>query len=146
MKSNNLFFYCGEGFLDNQQIVLNSERAVTVIDGENEFQVQNVRKIEVKSGEQNKIKITLGPQVTFVSSNTKVVINEAQNGITIEMLKSQEQFSKYLRMVHAQEAQGLINYIMEYAPGLYTTEKLYSQPLEELRKLKESMDDLANCY
>lgn len=146
MKRNNLFFYSGEGLLDSQQIVLNGERTVTVIDCGNEFEVQNVRKIEIKPTEQSKIKLHLGPQVAFVSSNKRVVINEEKDGIYIEMLNSQEQLSKYTSIVNAQEAQGLINYIREYAPGLYSDERLHNQSLQDLRKLKENMDDLANCY
>ncbi len=146
MKSNNLFFYSGEGLLDSQQIVLNGEKTVTVMDCGNEFQVQNVRKIEIKPTEQSKIKLHLGPQVAFVSSNKKLVINEEKDDIYIEMLSSQEQLSKYTSIVNAQEAKGLINYILEYAPGVYSPDKLNMQSLQDLRKLKENMDDLANCY
>ncbi len=62
------------------------------------------------------------------------------------MLNSEEQLSKYASIVNNQEANGLIDYIRENAPDLYTIEALMVQPIEELRKLKESMDDMANCY
>lgn len=146
MKNNNLFFYNGEGLLDSQQIVLSGEKTVTVVDCGNEFQVQDVGKIEIKPTEQSKIKLHLGSQVAFVSSNKKLVINEEKDGIYIEMLNSDEQLSKYTGIVNAQEAQGLINYILEYAPGVYSPDKLYNQSLQDLRQLKEHMDDLANCY
>lgn len=145
MRSNNLFFYDGEGLMANQQIVLNGERTVTVIDGDNEFVVQNIKKLEVKS-DHNKIKIILSPQVTFVSTNKKIVINEHNDKVNVEMLNSEEQLSKYISIVNNQEALGLIDYIREYAPGLYTLDALLLQPIDELKKLKESMDDLANCY
>lgn len=145
MRSNNLFFYNGEGLMPNQQIVLNGEKTVTVIDGDNEFAVQNIRKLEIKS-DHNKIKIILSPQVTFVSANKKIVINEHNDKVHIEMLNSEEQLLKYIGIVNNQEALGLIDYIREYAPGLYTLEALLAQPIDELKKLKESMDDLANCY
>jgi hypothetical protein len=146
MRSNNLYFNSGEGKMENQQIVLNGARTVTVIDGSTEFFVNNVRKIEIKAIEHSKIKISLGPQVAFVSDNKKIVINEENDSVCIEMLNSQEQLSKYTNVVNNQEAHGIIDYIQEYAPDLYTFEALLAQPIEELRKLKESMDDLANCY
>lgn len=145
MRSNNLFFYDGEGLMANQQIVLNGERTVTIIDGDNEFVVQNIKKLEVKS-DHNKIKIILSPQVTFVSTNKKIVINEHNDKVNVEMLNSEEQLIKYISIVNNQEALGLIDYIREYAPGLYTLDALLLQPIDELKKLKESMDDLANCY
>ena len=145
MRSNNLFFYDGEGSMTNQQIVLNGERTVTVIDGDNEFVVQNIKKLEVKS-DHNKIKIILSPQVTFVSANKKIVINEHNDKVNVEMLNSEEQLSKYVSIINNQEALGLIDYIREYAPDLYTLEVLLLKPIDELKKLKESMDDLANCY
>ena len=145
MRSNNLFFYDGEGSMTNQQIVLNGERTVTVIDGDNEFVVQNIKKLEVKS-DHNKIKIILSPQVTFVSANKKIVINEHNDKVNVEMLNSEEQLSKYVSIINNQEALGLIDYIREYAPDLYTLEALLLKPIDELKKLKESMDDLANCY
>lgn len=146
MGSNNLFFYCGDGLLENQQIVLNNEKTVSVLDGQNEVVIQNVKKIEIKSVEHGKIRISLGPQVTFVSANKKVVINETKDGISVEMLNTEEQMSKYTKQVNAQRAQGLIDYILEYAPDLYSLENLRGQSLEDLKKVKESMDDLANCY
>lgn len=146
MKNNNLFFYCGEGKMENQQIVLSKETTVAVVDGSNEFQVENVRKIEIKSTEQGKVKICLGPQVAFLSANKKIVINEYADKIYIEMLNTDEQMSKYTTLVNAQQAKGLIDYIMEYAPDLYSRESLFAQSLEDLRKVKESMDELANCY
>lgn len=132
--------------MENQQIVLNNECMVTVLDCSNEFMVQNVKKIEIKAAEQGKIKISLGPQVTFISANKKIVINEAKDCICIEMLNTEEQLSKYAKLVNAQEARGLIDYIREYAPDLFSLDNLQTQSLEDLRKLKESMDDLANCY
>lgn len=146
MRNNNLFFYCGEGKMENQQIVLNKETTVQVIDGNNEFQVENVKKIEVKSAEQGKVRVSLGAQVAFLSSNKKIVINESADKICIEMLNTDEQMTKYTSLVNDQQAKGLIDYIMEYAPDLYSKENLFAQSLEELRKVKESMDDLANCY
>jgi hypothetical protein len=62
------------------------------------------------------------------------------------MLNSEEQLSKYMNIVDAQKARGLIDYILEYAPDMYSIENLQSQSLLELIKLKQSMDDLANCY
>jgi hypothetical protein len=146
MRDNNLFFHRGEGLAENQQIVLNKESTVVVIDGNNEFVIHNVRKIEIKSSDGKNVKITLGPQVAFVSSNTKIAINEIKDKIYIEMLNSEEQLDKYTNVVNAQEARGIINYIMEYTPDQYSIEALLAQPLENLRKLKESMDDMANCY
>ncbi len=59
LSGNILFFYCGEGSMENQQIVLNNESTVTVVDGENELVIQNVRKIELKLSEHGKIKFFL---------------------------------------------------------------------------------------
>lgn len=132
--------------MENQQIVLSKETTVAVVDGNNEFQIENVKKIEIKSAEQGKVRICLGPQVAFLSSNKKIVINESADKIYIEMLNTDEQISKNVNLVNEQQAKGLIDYIMEYAPDLYSRESLFTQSLEELRKLKESMDDLANCY
>jgi len=146
LRNNNLFFHCGEGFLESQQIFLNNEGTVTVMDGENEFVVQNVRKIDIKSIEQGKVKINLGPHVTFISSNKRIVINETKDKVCVEMLNSEEQLSKYMNIVDAQKARGLIDYILAYAPDMYSKESLQAQSLHELVKLKESMDDLANCY
>jgi hypothetical protein len=146
MRSNNLFFHCGEGFLESQQIVLGNEGTVTVIDAENEFVVQNVKKIDIKSIEHGKVKISLGPQVTFVSANQRIVINETKDKVYIEMLNTEEQLSKYMNIVDAQKARGLIDYILEYAPDMYSKENLQGQSLQELVRLKQSMDDLANCY
>jgi tetrahydromethanopterin S-methyltransferase subunit B len=146
MRNNNLYFNSGESKIENQQIVLNGPRTVSVVDGGNEFVIENVKKIEIKVAEHNKVKISLGPQVTFISDNKKIVINEEKDKIFIEMLNSEEQLSKYTNVVNNQEANGLIDYIREYAPDLYTLDALKLQPIEVLRKLKESMDDLANCY
>lgn len=132
--------------MENQQIVLNGLRTVAIISGGNEFLIENVRKIEIKAAEQNKVKISLNPQVSFISDNKNIVINEIKDKVFIEMLNSEEQLSKYASIVNNQEANGLIDYIRENAPDLYTIEALMVQPIEELRKLKESMDDMANCY
>ena len=146
MRNNNLYFYSGQGRMENQQIVLNGLRTVAIISGGNEFLIENVRKIEIKAAEQNKVKISLNPQVSFISDNKNIVINEIKDKVFIEMLNSEEQLSKYASIVNNQEANGLIDYIRENAPDLYTIEALMVQPIEELRKLKESMDDMANCY
>lgn len=132
--------------MESQQIFLNNEGTVIVIDAENEFEVHNVKKIDIKSIEHGKVKISLGPQVTFVSSNQRIVINEAKDKVCIEMLNSEEQLSKYMNIVDAQKARGLIDYILEYAPDMYSKENLQTQSLQELIRLKQSMDDLANCY
>ena len=146
MRSNNLFFHCGEGFLESQQIFLNNEGTVTVIDAENEFIVHNVKKIDIKSIEKGKVKISLGPQVTFISSNQRIVINENKDSVCIEMLNSEEQLSKYMNIVDAQKARGLIDYVLEHTPDMYSRENLEGQSLQELIKLKQSMDDMADCY
>jgi hypothetical protein len=146
VRSNNLFFHCGKGFLESQQIFLNNEGTVTVIDAENEFVVQNVKKIDIKSIENGKVKISLGPQVTFISSNQRIVINETKDKVCIEMLNSDEQVSKYMNIVDAQKAQGLIDYVLEHTPDMYSRENLQAQSLQELIKIKQSMDDMANCY
>lgn len=146
MKKNNLFFYIGEGKMENQQIVLSKNTMVAIVDGDNELLVDSVKKIDIKTDEQGKIKISLNPQITFLSTNKKIVINEIADKIYIEMLNSEEQLSKYTSLVNAQKAKGLIDYILEYAPNLYTKEYLIEQSLDELCNVKESMDDLANCY
>jgi hypothetical protein len=146
MRSNNLFFHCGEGFLESQQIFLNNEGTVTVIDAENEFVVQNVKKIDIKSIENGKVKISLGPQVTFISSNQRIVINETKDKVCFEMLNSDEQVSKYMNIVDAQKARGLIDYVLEHTPDMYSRENLQTRSLQELIKIKQSMDDMANCY
>ena len=146
MRSNNLFFHCGKGFLESQQIFLNNEGTVTVIDAENEFVVHNVKKIDIKSIENGKVKISLGPQVTFISSNQRIVINETKDKVCIEMLNSEEQLSKYMNIVDAQKARGLIDYILEHTPDMFSKENLQAQSLQELIKLKQSMDDMADCY
>lgn len=146
MRNSNLFFCSGDGKMENQQIVLNSECSVVVVDGDNEFLVENVKKIDVKTVENDKVKISLGPQVTFVSKNKKMVINQSQRNICIEMLSTEDQLEKYTQLVNTQEAYGLIDYIAENAPDLYSRDDLMKHSLEDLRKLKESMDDLANCY
>lgn len=146
MKKNNLFFYIGEGKMENQQIVLSKNAMVAIVDGDNELLVDSVKKIDIKTDEQGKIKISLNPQITFLSTNKKIVINEIADKIYIEMLNSEEQLSKYTSLVNAQKAKGLIDYILEYAPNLYTKEYLIEQSLDELCNVKENMDDLANCY
>lgn len=132
--------------MENQQIVLSKDTMVTIVDGDNELHVDSVKKIEIKTDDHSKIKISLSPQVTFFSTNKKIVINEIADKIYIEMLNSDEQLSKYADLVKAQKAKGLIDYILEYAPDIYTNEYLVVQSLDELCKVKESMDDLANCY
>lgn len=146
MKNNNLFFYSGEGRLENQQIVLNGETSVVVVDGNNEFLVENIKKIDIKCVEKGKVKIVLSPEIAFLSDNKKVVINETGGKVFIEFLNSDEQLIKYTDMVNAQKAKGIIDYILEYAPDLFSKESLLSKSLDELHKVKESMDDLANCY
>lgn len=146
MKNNNIFFYIGEGKMENQQIVLSKETIVTIVDGDNEMLVDSVKKIEIKIDDKDKIKISLNPQVTFFSTNKNIVINEVSDKIYIEMLNSDEQLSKYTDLVNTQKSKGLIDYIVEYAPNLYTKENLVSKSFDELCKIKESMDDLANCY
>lgn len=132
--------------MENQQIVLSKNAMVAIVDGDNELLVDSVKKIDIKTDEQGKIKISLNPQITFLSTNKKIVINEIADKIYIEMLNSEEQLSKYTSLVNAQKAKGLIDYILEYAPNLYTKEYLIEQSLDELCNVKESMDDLANCY
>jgi hypothetical protein len=146
MRSKNLYFNSGEGKLDNQQIVLSGARSVIFIDGSNEFQIDNVRKIEIKEIEHNKMKIKLDSNFTFISCNKNIAINEDDDIVFVEMLNTEEQLAKYTKIVNNQEAHGLIDYIKEHAPDLYSLEALMTKPLDELRKLKESMDDLANCY
>lgn len=146
MKCNNLFFHNGESLLEKQQIMLDRESTVNVIDGHNEFTVHNVKKIEIKTIEHGKVKITLGQQVTFISPNGKIAINKVKDKVYIEMLNSEEQLAKYANIVNTQEAHGIIDYILEHTPDLYSIDTLSAKSLEELRKLKESMDDLANCY
>ncbi|MDF2519912.1 MAG: hypothetical protein K0R84_540 [Clostridia bacterium] len=146
MKNNNLFFYSGEGRLENQQIVLNGETSVVVVDGNNEFLVENIKKIDIKCVEKGKVKIVLSPEIAFLSDNKKVVINETGGKVFIEFLNSDEQLIKYTDIVNAQKAKGIIDYILEYAPDLFSKESLLSKSLDELHKVKESMDDLANCY
>lgn len=132
--------------MEKQQIVFNQEKSVSILDGCNEFIVTNVRKIEIESLESSKLKINIGAQVTFISSNKKIVINQEKDSIVMEMLNSEEQLDLHAKAVDAQEARGLIDYILQNAPDVFVLDNLLNQPLEELRKLKESMDDLANCY
>jgi hypothetical protein len=49
-------------------------------------------------------------------------------------------------MADAQVAKGLVEYIHEHVPNLYTTESLSQKTLAELKEIKEQMDDLANMY
>lgn len=146
MKSKNLFFYEGDDAIHCKQIALRSERTVIVKDADSRFIVEHVKDIEINSRDNAGVTIKLRPDALFYTVNKKIAINDNGENITIEVINSEESMNELKEMVNEQEAQGLINYITENVPDLYTSEKLHQKTLTELKEIKESMEDWANSY
>jgi predicted DNA-binding antitoxin AbrB/MazE fold protein len=146
MKSKNLFFYEGDDAIHCKQIALSGERTVIVKDANSKFIVEHVKDIEINSRDNDGVTIKLKPHALFYTVNKKIAINDNGENIAVEVINSEEFMNELKEMEDKQEAQGLINYITEHVPDLYTKEKLHQKTLMELRKIKESMEDWANSY
>lgn len=144
--SKNLYFYNGEGKCKNQQIALNNPKTVLIKDSNSEFIVEDIKGIEVRCCDERRTKIKLDYKITFYSDNKKIAITDKEGYIIIQVVDSEEQLKEFASMVMEQEAHGLIDYILDNAPELYTEEKLSQKTLEELKQIKEELDDLANSY
>lgn len=142
----NLYFYNGEGKCKNQQIALNNPKTVLIKDVNSEFIVEDIKNIEVRCCDEYRSKIKLDHKITYYSHNKKIAITEKDSFIAIQVVNNEEQLKAFEAMVLAQEAQALIDYILENAPELYTKEKLSQKTLDELKQIKEELDDLANMY
>ena len=146
MSSNNLFFYKGEGKIDNQQLALTSERTVVIRNEGSELVVDDIRNIEINHMYGNRVKIKIGPKVTYYPLNKKIAVNDTEGKIIINIVRTEEEMKEYETMADAQISKGLIDYIHEHAPNLYAKESLNQKTLRELKEIKEQMDDLANMY
>ncbi|MHB1394751.1 MAG: hypothetical protein ACYCYE_17130 [Clostridia bacterium] len=146
MSSNNLFFYKGEGKIDNQQLALTSERTVVIRNEGSELVVDDIRNIEINHMYGNRVKIKIGPKVTYYPLNKKIAVNDTEGKIIINIVRTEEEMKEYETMADSQIAKGLIDYIHEHAPNLYAKESLNQKTLSELKEIKEQMDDLANMY
>lgn len=144
--SNNLFFHNGQGIFEDRQVMFNGEKKVIVRDACSEVEIRDVKTIKVKYNVDNSITIEIGSNAVFHSRNKRIVVNDNKDNIIIEILDTHEQVKKYQQMVDEQEARGLINYIHENAPDLYESKKLEQMSLDELKKIKEGLDELANSY
>ncbi len=146
MSSNNLFFYKGEGKIDNQQLALTNERTVVIRNEGSELVVDDIRNIEISHLYGNRVKIKIGPKVTYYPLNKKIAVNDTEGKIIINIVSTEEEMAEYETMADSQMAKGLIDYIHENVPNLYTKESLSQKTLKELKEIKEQMDDLANMY
>ncbi len=142
----NLYFYNGEGKCKNQQIALNNPKTVLIKDVNSEFIVEDIKNIEVRCCDEYRSKIKLDHKTTYYSHNKKIAITEKETFIAIQVVNNEDQLREFESMVIAQEAHGLVDYILDNAPELYTQEKLAEKTLEELKLIKEELDDLANSY
>jgi len=146
MSNNNLFFYKGEGKIDSQQLALTGERTVVIRNEGSELVVDDIRNIEISHMYGNRIKIKIGPKVTYYPLNKKIAVNDTEGIITINIVGTEEEIMEYETMADAQVAKGLKDYIHEHVPNLYSMESLNEKNLSELKQIKEQMDDLANSY
>jgi hypothetical protein len=146
MSNNNLFFYKGEGKIDNQQLALTSDRTVAIRNEGSELLVDDIRNIEISHMYGNRVKIKIGPKVTYYPLNKKIAVNDTEGKIIINIVSTVEEMAEYETMADGQIAKGLIDYIHEHAPNLYTKESLNQRTLSQLKEIKEQMDDLANMY
>ena len=146
MSTNNLFFYKGEGKIDNQQFALNSERTVVIRNEGSELAVDDIRNVEISHMYGNRVKIKIGPKVTYYPLNKKIAVNDTEGKIIISIVRTDEEMVEFETMADSQMAKGLIDYIHEHVPNLYEKESLSQKTLKELKEIKEQMDDLANMY
>jgi hypothetical protein len=146
MSSNNLFFYKGEGRIENRQLALVGEKTVAIMNEGSELVVDDIRNIEISHMHGNKVKIKIGPKVTYYPLNKKFAINEIEGRIIINIVSTEEEMKEFEVMADAQLAKSLRDYIHEHVPNLFTIEALSQKSLNELREIKEKMDDLANSY
>lgn len=146
MSSNNLFFYKGEGKIESQRLALTSERTVVIRNEGSELVVDGIRNIEISHMYANSVKIKIGPKVTYYPLNKKIAVTDTDGKIIISIVRTDEEMKEFETMADAQEAKGLMDYIHEHVPNLYTKEGLDQKNLSELKEIKEKMDDLANSY
>ncbi len=146
MISNNLFFYKGEGRIENRQFALTGEKTVAIMNEGSELVVDDIRNIEISQTHENKVKIKIGPKVTYYPLNKKFAISEVGGRIIINIVSTEEEMKEFEVMADSQLAKSLRNYIHEHVPNLYSIEALNQKSLDELREIKENMDDLANNY
>lgn len=146
MSNNNLFFYKGEGKIESRQLALTSERTVVITNEGSELVVDDIKDIEISHMYGNSLKIKIGPKVTYYPLNKKIAVNDTDGKIVINIVRTNEEMKEYETMADEQLANSLRDYIHEHVPNLYTIESLSKKDLSELKKIKEKMDDLANCY
>lgn len=146
MSNKVLFFYKGEGKIDNQQLALTGERTVVIRNAGCELVVDDIRNIEISHLYGNRVKIKIGPKVTYYPLNKKVAVNDTEGKIIINIVSTEEEINEYETMADSQIAEGLIDYIHENVPNLYTKENLNKKTLRELKEIKDQMEDLANMY
>ncbi|HYF83780.1 MAG TPA: hypothetical protein VEB00_12215 [Clostridia bacterium] len=146
MSSNNLFFYKGEGKIEGQQLALTSERTVIIRNEGSEVVVDDIWNVEISHMYGNRVKIKIGPKVTYYPLNKKIAVNDTEGKIIINIVNTDEEIAEYETMADSQMAKGLVDYIHEHAPNLYAKESLNQKTLNQLKEIKEQMDDLANMY
>lgn len=146
MTGNNLFFYKGEGKIESQQLALTSERTVVIRNEGSELVVDDIRNIEISHMYSNKVKIKIGPKVTYYPLNKKIAVNDDDGKIIINIVSTEEEMNEFVEMADAQVAESLRAYIHEHVPNLFSAEALNDKSLSELKEIKEKMDDLANSY
>lgn len=146
MGNKNLFFYKGEGKIESRQLALNSERTVVIRDACCELVAEGIRNIEISHISDSRIKIKIGPRLSFYPLNKKIAINDYEGDIVITIIDNDEQMKEFELITDKQAAKALKDYIHEHLPNLYTRESLDSKDLNELREIKEKMDELANSY
>ncbi|HWR62539.1 MAG TPA: hypothetical protein VN580_13050 [Clostridia bacterium] len=146
MSSTNLFFYKGEGKIESRQLALTGERTVVIMNEGSELVVDEIRNIEISHMYANKVKIKIGPKVTYYPLNKKIAVNEVDGRIIINIVSTEEEMKEFEVMADAQLAKSLRDYIHEHVPNLFSIEALSDKSLSELKEIKEKMDDLANSY
>ncbi|KUO73797.1 MAG: hypothetical protein APF77_17080 [Clostridia bacterium BRH_c25] len=146
MSNNNLFFYKGEGKIESQQLALSSERTVIIRDACSELVIDGIRNIEISHKFGNRLRLKIGPKISFYPLNKKIAINDTEGSIIITIIDTEEQLREFETIADEQTAKALKDYIHENVPNLYTKESLNQKNLNELREIKENMDDLANSY
>jgi len=146
MSSTNLFFYKGEGKIESRQLALTEERTVVIMNEGSELVVDDIRNIEISHMYANKVKIKIGPKVTYYPLNKKIAVNEVDGRIIINIVSTEEEMKEFEVMADAQMAKSLRDYIHEHVPNLFSAEALEDKSLGELKDIKEKMDDLANSY
>lgn len=144
--TNNLFYYKGEGRIESQHLALTGERTVVIRNEGSELVVEDIRNIEISHMYGNRVKIRIGPKVTYYPLNKKIAVNDTEGKIIINIVRTDEEILEYETMAQAQMAKGIIDYIHEHAPNLYTRESLRQKNLSELMEIKAQMDELANMY